>query len=113
MDGWDGFYFGWMCPCAQWITRENKMIFEEKSNRKEAYGDSLFYYAIPAADSIPSPFDLTEDMNNLKFRFTGRFFKEMQSMNEEGEMRPAITLMYDKVELIKDKNEMPTLPKLH
>ncbi|MCP4120895.1 MAG: hypothetical protein GY751_04005 [Bacteroidetes bacterium] len=51
---------------------------------------------------------MTEDVNNLKFRFTGRFFKEMQYMNEEGEMGPAITLMYDKVELIKDKNEMPT-----
>ncbi len=48
-------YFGWMCSCAQWITRENKTIFEEKSKRKEAYGDSLFYYTIPAVDSVSFP----------------------------------------------------------
>lgn len=98
-------YFGWACPCAQWITPENKKIFEEKRAADESYGDSLFYYVIPASDSIPHPFDLTEDMNDLRFRFTGRFFKEKQDMKLEGEMGPAITFMYDEVEFISDNSE--------
>ena len=92
-------YFGWVCPCPQWITPKNKSIYIGKQKGNENYLD-LFYYIEPSSKEVVSPFELTENMDNLHFKFIGRFYKEKQYSFEEGEQTPATTFQYDKVELI-------------
>jgi hypothetical protein len=94
-------YFGWACPCAQWITAENKEVFILKSESNIPFGDSLFYYIEPSSDTIAFPSELTNDFSAYRFKFTGNFYKKMQFMGWEGEMGPAITFRYHKVELSK------------
>jgi len=85
-------YYGWGCPCPQWITPKNKILYESKDNVL-----NLFMNVIPENDSLPNPLDLTEDMENLHFEFKGRFFVEPQLLGDEGEQGPAKTLLYYEV----------------
>ncbi len=95
-------YFGQLCPCPQWITAKNKIIYEQQQRKNESHNDSLFYHIIPTSTITQNPFDLvTTNTNPLKFKFTGRFFKERQYINEEGAPQvPVKTFMYSKVEII-------------
>lgn len=65
-------YYGWGCPCPQWITQKNKEIYESKGIQ-EGKSLDLFWNIKPANDSLPSPFDLTANMKQLKFKFMGQF----------------------------------------
>ncbi len=94
-------YFGWLCPCPQWISSDNKKTYLKLINNDSIKYTSLFWNIKPANDSIQSPFDLIDDdFSNLKFKFTGRFFKKEQWLGDEGEMAPAKTLSYETVELL-------------
>ena len=90
------------CPCAKWITTQNKRLFDKKLQLNEPVGDSLLYHILPATDTVKTPEELTDNFLNQKFRFTGSFFKEMQYLNIEGEERPAITFCYNIVELVNE-----------
>jgi len=91
-------YFGWGCPCPQWITSKNKIKYLEKIKSDSNFID-LFYNIEPKSDKVISPFELVENMENLHFKFTGRFFEKKQYTYEEGEQEPSITFQYDNVEL--------------
>ena len=95
-------YFGFMCPCAQWISEKNELIFDSLAENNLPYGDSLFYYIIPSSDSIKYPIQFTDSLGiSIRYKFTGNFYKERQFMNWEGEMGSEITFQYDKIEVIK------------
>lgn len=94
-------YYGWGCPCPQWITKNNKVIYESKDKGSEDKNLSLFWNVKPANDSLPNPFDLTDDMENLTFEFKGRFYVEPQFLGDEGEQGPARTLLYYSVSHLK------------
>lgn len=85
-------------PIASWVTTENKKVFEERIAKGEAVGDSLLYYVVAADSTLPQANGLSE----CRYRFTGQFYKEMQTMNWEGEPDPAITFRYFKAEPITD-----------
>ena len=87
-------YSGWGCPCPQWITSENKLIYESRKTENEPKKLDLFWNVKPAHDSVKIPFDLTEDMENLKFEFKGQFYVEPQFLGDEGEQGPAKTFLY-------------------
>jgi hypothetical protein len=84
-------YYGWACPCPQWITTENGSIYNSNPKKKNL---NLFWNITPAFDSLPSPFSLKNDMKKLRFEFKGQFYVEPQFVGEEGEQRPAKTLSY-------------------
>ena len=87
-------YYGWGCPCPQWITMDNKVLYESKSKEQKDKKLDLFWNVKPATDSLPNPFDLTDDMENLRFEFTGQFYVDPQFLGDEGEQGPAKTLLY-------------------
>lgn len=95
-------YYGWGCPCPQWISKENKLIYESKEGVSKEEGVNLFWYIKPANDSLPDPFELTDDMNRLTLEFKGRFFVEPQFLGVEGEQGPARTLLYYSVRPLKE-----------
>ncbi|KXX66499.1 hypothetical protein [Flammeovirga sp. SJP92] len=94
-------YYGWLCPCPQWITKKNKIIYESTNAVNKDKDLSLFWNIKPANDSLPSPFDLTDDMENLRFKFTGQFYVNPQFLGDEGEKEPAKTLLYYSVKHLK------------
>lgn len=94
-------YYGWMYPCPQWITKENRVIFELKDKGSKQNNLSLFWNVKPANDSLLNPFDFTDDMENLRFEFTGQFYDDPQFLGDEGEQGPARTLLYYSVKRLK------------
>jgi hypothetical protein len=91
-------YYGWGCPCPQWITPENKLVYALDLSKKL----DVFWNIKAANDSVPNPFDLAKDMNALKFEFKGQFFKYPQLVGDEGEQTPAKTFRYISVKWIED-----------
>ncbi|MEO1051445.1 MAG: hypothetical protein AAFX87_12520 [Bacteroidota bacterium] len=102
-------YYGWGCPCPQWITPGNKAIYESNSESDTAKNLDLFWHIIPANDSVKHPFDLIEDAKNMVFEFEGRFFLEPQLLGDEGEQGPAKTLLYHS---LKQKGQISEDEKL-
>jgi hypothetical protein len=94
-------YIGIMCPCAQWATEENFIKFNEQIENNDFVKDSILYDIKPAHDSLPSPSGL-----DYKYRFYGRFYKEIQWINWEDGSEPAITLQYYKFEVLNDSLEI-------
>ena len=97
-------YMGWMCPCAQWVTPENYEEYIRQQTAGDSPSDSLFYYIFPKNDTVPHPFELSENKDTIyhKYRFTGRFYKDWQYTFDEGELGPARSFLYEKVEVILD-----------
>ncbi len=88
-------YYGWFCPCPQWITPENKIIYESRNIKTDSTKKlNLFWNIKPKNDFVKNPFDLTEAMKNLTFEFKGQFYIEPQFLGDEGEQGPAKTLLY-------------------
>jgi len=95
-------YYGWLCPCAQWITPKNRLIYAQQSKRDLNLKNGIFWNVKTANETVKSPFDLAWDMENLTFEFTGQFYKEPQFIGDEGEEHPARTLLYHSVVLKSD-----------
>lgn len=94
-------YYGWGCPCPQWITVNNKIQHESKNKGQKDKNFDLFWNVEPASDTLPNPFDLTDDMENSRFEFTGQFYVDPQFLGDEGEKGPAKTLLYYSMKHIK------------
>ena len=94
-------YYGWGCPCLQWITSENRAIYESSKNEQKDKQLHFFLNVKPANDTLPNPFELTSDMGNLRFEFTGQFYVDPQFLGDEGEQGPAKTLLYHSVKHLK------------
>lgn len=94
-------YFGWGCPCPQWVTSDNKLKYESQKVKDTLIDSDLFWNVIPENDTLPNPFDLIDDFNNLTFEFKGRFYKEPQFLGEEGDLNAARTLLYHSVKHVK------------
>lgn len=88
-------YYGWGCPCPQWIKPENKIIYESLIETTDSNNNlDVFWNIIPANDSVKNPFELTDNMEDLIFEFTGQFYVEPEFLGDEGEQGPAKTFLY-------------------
>jgi len=90
-------YVGWGCPCPQWISRENRLLYEEWKKENDAYPEEFFYNIEWANPSLPNPLDeLINDTIETPwtFEFTGQFYKEPKFLGHEGELWKGKTLRY-------------------
>jgi|GEM_PF-5568984 len=87
-------YYGWGCPCPQWITPENKIIYESKDQSDTNRFSDMFWHVRPANTMLDDPFDLMGDLEHLVLEFTGQFYSQPQYLGIEGEQKPAKTLLY-------------------
>lgn len=90
-------YASWGCPCPQWISPENRLIYEEWKKENDAYPEEFFYNIEWANPSLPDPLDeLINDSIETPwtFEFTGQFYKEPMFLGHEGELWKGRTLLY-------------------
>jgi hypothetical protein len=90
-------YAGWGCPCPQWISRENRLLYEEWKKENDAYPEEFFYNIEWGKPPLPNPLDeLINDTIETPwtFEFTGQFYKEPKFLGLEGELWKGRTLRY-------------------
>ena len=97
-------YVGWGCPCPQWISAENRLLYEEWKKENDSYPEDFFYNIEWGNSSLPDPLDaLIKDSTETPwtFEFTGQFYKEPMFLGHEGELWKGLTLRYYFVRLLE------------
>jgi hypothetical protein len=94
-------YAGWGCPCPQWISIENRKLYEEWKKENDSYPEDFFYNIIKDNTTVPNLSDLVEEDTPWVFEFTGQFYKVPMFMGLEGELWKGRTLRYYDVRVAK------------
>lgn len=97
-------YVGWGCPCPQWISPENRMLYEEWKKENDDYPEQFFYNIEWGNPSLPNPLDeLINDSTETPwtFEFTGQFYREPMFLGHEGELWKGPTLRYYSVRALE------------
>ncbi|MEM6264010.1 MAG: hypothetical protein AAGI38_15965 [Bacteroidota bacterium] len=69
-------YYGMLCPCPQWATKENIQQYEVCLGTKDEIPmDSVFILIEPENEKTANPFDLTYNSLEPTFTFKGRFYQ--------------------------------------